>query len=481
MSRKLSLLVILAVTAYRIILLGFDTTDLFVDEAQYWLWAQHLDFGYYSKPPMIAWVIWLFTSLFGSDDIFWIRLAGPVLHMAAALVMIPAAQRLTGDKEAGYWAGATYVTLPGIALSSVLFSTDTVLLPFFALAVLAYSHLIEKKSLAWAIVMGIAIGGGMLSKYAMIYLPLTAALAAIFLPATRIALRDTLAVAASAIAVMAPNVWWNAANGGATLRHTSENAHWNGLNFHGGKALEFLGAQFGVVGPVIFAAMIFAMVSLLRGRGTTREKHLALLSWPIILLIVGQALMSRAYANWAATAYVAGIMLAIVFLLRIDRRILIVSLALNMLVTLALPLIFALGDKTPVIGNSSAINRYLGRAAISYEIFETAKKAGTDVIVSDQRDILADLFYTLRDDPITIRARSRDGFPRNYYEQEFPLLQESPEQRVLYVTPGELTCANGEKPQPVSTITSASGYMKSRAIRAFAVPAGCLAPAARGG
>ena len=27
---------------------------LYIDEAQYWTWAQHLDWGYFSKPPGIA-------------------------------------------------------------------------------------------------------------------------------------------------------------------------------------------------------------------------------------------------------------------------------------------------------------------------------------------------------------------------------------------------------------------------------------------
>jgi len=57
MSARTGLFIILAVTLWRIVTLHFDTTDFFVDEAQYWFWSQNLDFGYYSKPPMIAWFI----------------------------------------------------------------------------------------------------------------------------------------------------------------------------------------------------------------------------------------------------------------------------------------------------------------------------------------------------------------------------------------------------------------------------------------
>ena len=56
-----ALLCVAAVTAARLVALGFNRTDLFVDESQYWLWGQSFDFGYYSKPPLIAWVIRLST------------------------------------------------------------------------------------------------------------------------------------------------------------------------------------------------------------------------------------------------------------------------------------------------------------------------------------------------------------------------------------------------------------------------------------
>ena len=36
---------VLAVTAARVVLLAFNRTDLFVDEAQYWLWGRELAFG----------------------------------------------------------------------------------------------------------------------------------------------------------------------------------------------------------------------------------------------------------------------------------------------------------------------------------------------------------------------------------------------------------------------------------------------------
>jgi len=93
--------VVAAVTAARIAALASDRTDLFVDESQYWLWGQSLDLGYYSKPPLIAWLIRGVTELLGSDAPFVVRLPGAILHGAAALIVGAVAARLLDARHAG--------------------------------------------------------------------------------------------------------------------------------------------------------------------------------------------------------------------------------------------------------------------------------------------------------------------------------------------------------------------------------------------
>src|SRR5581483_11947311 len=72
---------VFAVTLARLVWLSVGATNLYPDEAQYWLWSLHPAFGYYSKPPMVAWLIALTTGFFGGD-VPAIRLAAPLLHFA---------------------------------------------------------------------------------------------------------------------------------------------------------------------------------------------------------------------------------------------------------------------------------------------------------------------------------------------------------------------------------------------------------------
>src|SRR5881392_138561 len=74
--RLLAGVVVGALTVARLVLIAVHPAGLYPDEAQYWFWAQTPALGYYSKPPLIAWVIALTTGLFGESE-FAIRLSAP--------------------------------------------------------------------------------------------------------------------------------------------------------------------------------------------------------------------------------------------------------------------------------------------------------------------------------------------------------------------------------------------------------------------
>ncbi|HHD78267.1 MAG TPA: hypothetical protein ENK98_01290, partial [Epsilonproteobacteria bacterium] len=63
------LLFIIILSVYRAFMLYTINPDLYIDEAYYWVWSQNFDWGYYSKPPMIAWVISLATGLAGESSL----------------------------------------------------------------------------------------------------------------------------------------------------------------------------------------------------------------------------------------------------------------------------------------------------------------------------------------------------------------------------------------------------------------------------
>ena len=73
-----------ALTVYRFLTIKLSGISLFFDESQYWDWSRHLDWGYYSKPPFIAALIWLSTHLFGSG-VLGVKALGMLTYPATAL------------------------------------------------------------------------------------------------------------------------------------------------------------------------------------------------------------------------------------------------------------------------------------------------------------------------------------------------------------------------------------------------------------
>lgn len=465
-SFALGLWAIALVTLWRIALLPFDSADLFVDDAQYWFWGQELAWGYYSKPPLIGWILRLSTTI-GSDAPFWVRLPLPLIHAGTAVVVALFARRLYGGTAGGI-AGFAYASLPAVALASLLASTDTPMLFCFALALLAHDHLRVRRSAAWAAVLGLAVGTGLLAKYAMVFFPACALLAAGPLPSARIAWRDAALAAAIAAALVAPNLLWNATNQFATLHHTAYNVDWRGPALDLAGLAGFLAGQFAVSGPILFAAYLAGLAHL----GDPLRRVLAAFSLPILAIVSIQALVSGANANWAASAHLAGLVLAVAVLLP-RPRLLAAGLAINLAVTAALPVAAVFADRWKV-GDNLLLARYVGQSALAEHAAEVARANGLSTLVSGNRAYLAAFFYTLRTSGLTLYAEPTPGFPPHHYAQKHPLPPGTGD--VLYVSRHPPACPNpAVTPTEVASWQPSLGF-ETREVQAFRVPGACWFP-----
>ena len=84
----------ISVVAYVLILklIFMGCVNLIPEEAYYWNYAQHLDWGYLDHPPMVAWLIWISTNLLGKSEVS-VRLPAYVAWIIAAFFMF----RLTSE------------------------------------------------------------------------------------------------------------------------------------------------------------------------------------------------------------------------------------------------------------------------------------------------------------------------------------------------------------------------------------------------
>lgn len=470
--------IVLAVTAYRVAMLAFDRTDLFVDEAQYWFWGQSLAFGYYSKPPLIGWVIRASTEIGGSDALFWVRLPAPLLHIGTALILGWIAAERFG-REAAIWVAALYVTLPMVTVGSYMISTDTIMFPFLALALGLWLKALDRGGhVAFATAAGLCAGLGFLAKYAAIYGPICAALAAVAMWQGRTGWRAAGAGLAGFAIAIAPNILWNLANGLTTVQHTLDNADWvrdpgarAGFNLQGLGAFFF--GQFAVFGPVLFGALLWLGVTL--GAGSDTRRLLLWFSLPILGIVCAQALLSEAYANWGVLAYQAGLLAVVPWLLTKARAWLWGTAVLHGALALLVPfaVVFGTGWRAGP-DNTLVLERYLGRSAMSAEILQLADAHG-GALAADDRDVLADLFHTGRDSGVEIWAVPQPGRAPNHYVQTRALPPR--EGRILLVSRRDRPPpACRATATPVAVLAPTSGAYRKRAQHIWTVDAPCLQP-----
>ncbi|MGE0716676.1 MAG: ArnT family glycosyltransferase [Alphaproteobacteria bacterium] len=424
--------VVAALTALRLLWLAGDPVDLYGDEAQYWIWAKEPAFGYYSKPPLVAWLIALSTALFG-DGVLAIKLPSALVHAGTAMVLWAIGRDLGGERAA-FWSAVVWATLPAVFLSAVIISTDPPLLLCWGLALHAFLRARRSSGTGWWVVAGIWTGLGLLAKYAMGYFILSAALCLVATPGDRSLLwRRLPATIVPATLLLAPNIAWNAVNGFATFRHTGDNANLGGSLFHPGALAEFVASQLLVFGPITFLALV-AAVATARGGDARR---LTFFVWPTLAVACVIAFLSRAHANWAAPAYVAATPLVVAWLLERGRRRLLAAavalhVALGAIVMVGPATVRAAGFDLPA--RFDPWRRVSGWAELGDAVTALRARHPEAGLLVDHRILLAALVYYVRPHPFDVVKWNPDGVANDHFELTTHL-EAAPQRSFILVTP----------------------------------------------
>lgn len=427
-------------TAFRLVGLKLSEVELFFDESQYWVWSLTPAFGYFSKPPLLAWIIGEAGRVCGDSEAC-IRGPAPLFYFGTSIVVYFIARALY-DTRVAFWAALCLALAPGLIFSSRIISTDVPLLFCWALALLAFIRLVDDPagplSRRWAIVLGLSIGFGMLAKYAMAYFFLGIALAAVFDAPTRALLRQRsfLTAVAISLAVLVPNILWNVFNGFVTLRHTGDNIEGGGVRFSAINGLEFIASQFAVFGPVIFAVFLLALLWRLHHRSERADNIMIAFALPPLVLVAITAFITKANANWAAPAAISLTIVAVAILVRRAQwRWLYAIVVLGLMVQIVLPLADANANRIslPFIKNPDIYARTVGWNALAREVERAARENGARAVAADRRDIVASLVYYLRRSGLEVKSWPAGDSPAHSFDMDRPLNAQTP-QPVLYGT-----------------------------------------------
>lgn len=311
---------------WRILVITNVGINLYVDEAQYWIWSKNLDFGYFSKPPAIALQIWLSTYIFG-DNLIGVKLLSMLCYILASLVIFMLIKKQFNlSSKIAFCAGITTLTLPIFAWLGLFASTDSLLVLLWILALYFFISIVEKQQqqILNSIILGVILGFALLTKYtsavwflcAFLYL-LCYKKEYLFNSKKIVYLLIVLVVA---LLIFSPNLIWNYQQNFPTLRHTAE------ITIQKKSAggfipfAEFLLSQWLISGGIIFVLFLKLLPRVFdnffwnnyQNNYQNNHKTATMLgvffSLPLWLIVALQAFNKNANANWAAPAFIPAIL-----------------------------------------------------------------------------------------------------------------------------------------------------------------------------
>jgi Dolichyl-phosphate-mannose-protein mannosyltransferase len=322
--RWLAILIILAVTAWRVAYLFFLCPyDLAPDEGHYWDWSRNLDWSYYSKGPLIAWIIRAGCELFGDIAVATQGTLMPAVRLPAVFcgsamlagLYVLSYQSFRSDRLAlGTVLGA--LSLPAFTACSVVMTIDAPFLCCWMWAlVFGRWAMIDGKRWAWPVA-GLLIAAGILAKYTMGLWLFSAGLFLLFTPTHRgLLARPGFWVMVFVAGLSAiPILLWNSQHDWVTFRHVAVQAgvaesksnpgvRWDGPS-------KYIGGQLVVLLGYWFVCWAGALVRFWpRPAVPAGVRYLWWMSVPTFLVFAASSLRAPGQLNWPVAAYLSGAVL----------------------------------------------------------------------------------------------------------------------------------------------------------------------------
>ena len=377
--------------------------NLYGDEAQYWLWSKELAFGYYSKPPLLAWLISAATVFFG-NSFLTLKSIPIVLYCVTSLLIFILSSKLFKNNTLALCCGLTFFLLPATSLSSFLLSTDIILILFWAGSLIQILRIRECPTYYNFVFLGVLVGLAFLSKYAAVYFIISLALLIIIDKDFRhIFLMSKFKLVLFVIVtslIVFPNALWNHYNNWATLEHTADNASIGSLKFNLVGFSEFFLSQILLIGPFLFVSFLFCNFKKIKIG--TNERFLFAFALPALLIVSFESILVRAHANWAAVSLVSLSILLVSIVYQSNEKLVHLNNYLNL--TIGFALFIMIGTNYPL----AAFDRISGLRDFSLYLGEKNNSNIKNIVVSD-RLLYASLNYSYKGEEIKFFAPHNPG------------------------------------------------------------------------
>jgi len=268
------------------------------DELYFIACGRHLSVGYVDHAPLVPWIAWLSTTLFG-ESLFALRILATLSTAMTVFMVGLLAKRLGGGRFAQVVAGV------GMIIAPVFLRTGNMLcLPafeplFWVLASYMVVRIIQENNLRLWLWVGIIVGAGMLNKHSMLFFGFGLVVGMLLTPMRKHFKSPWLyAGGGIALLIILPNLIWQMHNDWPTLNFL--------LNLKAGvmsgiSAIQFMAGQLLYLHPFNAVLWISGLVYFLFSK---TGKSYRVLGWIWVSVFI-LLLVTKSKIYYMAPAYAA--------------------------------------------------------------------------------------------------------------------------------------------------------------------------------
>ncbi len=290
-------------------------------EAYYWFYSQNLDWSYFDHPPMAAYSIWLGTNIFG-DNIFGVKFMAVVWYLLTNLLLYKTVLRHVENylpNQNKNVLAFLSVLLLNLTLFTHIYAItivpDTPLIFFWLLVVYAVQERLISGNKNWWLLVGVALGLGLVSKYTAVAIIGAIFVFFLFSSKYRNELLSPYPYLAIIIgfAIFTPVIYWNYERGWASFLFQSAERANTVSSLRITYILQLFASQLFMLTPLLFVYLFKSFSTIIRNWKAKENLHLYF--WSAIIIIGGftiVSLTSLVKMNWLLPGFLPIIAIVVI-------------------------------------------------------------------------------------------------------------------------------------------------------------------------
>ena len=280
------------------------------DEVYYWTYALFPDWSHFDHPPMVGWVMQIFSLNLLFDSELFLRLSSVVLMTANTLIIFLIGKKIA-DEKTGFYAALLYTaSVYGFVITGIFILPDTPQNFFWFLSLYAFIQAFSAeenpKQNRWMLLAGLFTGLGIISKYTSVFLWLGSGLYILFYDRKWLQKWSLYLAMLISMLLLIPVIWWNIQNDFISFSFQGERVNL----FEGSLRLDlFLTELMGQIlynNPINFVLIILGLIAAFRSKlhlTYKAQKLLLFTALPLIAVFLFFSLFRATLPHWTSPGY----------------------------------------------------------------------------------------------------------------------------------------------------------------------------------